>query len=112
MRNYSDTFKSTLASVNATEAPVILLTLSHPELKQDNVVTPIYVVNDNSDVVSNGHTFVAMPFRVSLPSDLENTVPRATLAIDNIGRTLMYWIEIQRRGRRDGKIPANSSLES
>lgn len=87
-RTYSNYFKGTIAQVNAAEAPLLLLEINHPALAQ-----PARVVNDNQDVVSTGNVFVASAFRVDLPEDLENQLPRARLAVDNVGEELVYWIE-------------------
>lgn len=87
-RAYSSAYKSTLAAVSAPEAPLILLEINHVDL-----VTPIRVINDNQNLTSNGNTFIAYPFRFVLPSDYENQLPKAKIAIDNVGRDLMEWIE-------------------
>jgi len=93
-KNYSANFKSTLAEVNAPEAPLILLEIDHEALS-----APIYVVNDTDEVVSNGNTYIAFPFRCVLPDDFESQIPKARLAIVNIGRELMYWIETTSGGQ-------------
>ena len=93
-RAYSSEFKSTLAAVSATEAPLVLLEISHPDLS-----TPIRVINDMQDLTSNGHLFVACPFRCVLPDDYEGQLPKARLAVDNVGRDLMYWIETSSGGQ-------------
>lgn len=87
-RAYSAAYKSTLAQVSAPEAPLILLEITHPDLTQ-----PVRVVNDTVDVLSTGNNYIAYPFRVTLPDDVENTLPKAKLSIDNVGKDLMYWIE-------------------
>lgn len=87
-RPYSSQYKSTLAKVSAEEAPLVLLEINHPALSE-----PVRVVNDTQDLTSNGHTFIACPFRYVLPDDFENQLPKARLVVDNIGRDLMYWIE-------------------
>lgn len=87
-KDYSANFKSTLAEVNAPETPLILLEISHPDLDQ-----PVRVVNDTVDVTSNSNLYVGFPFKCVLPDDFENQLPKARLAIVNIGRELMYWIE-------------------
>lgn len=93
-RAYSAEFKSTLASVSAPEAPLILLEISHPSL-----TSPIRVVNDMQDIDSNGNLFVACPFRCVLPDDYEGQMPKARLSVDNVGRELMYWIETSSGGQ-------------
>lgn len=92
-RAYSAAYKSTLAGVSAPEAPLIALEINHPDLS-----SPVRVINDTQDLTSNGDLFVACPFRCSLPDDFESQLPRARLAIDNIGRELMAWIELSSGG--------------
>ena len=92
-RQYSSQFKSTLAKVSAEEAPLVLLEISHASL-----TTPVRVVNDMQDLTSNGNLFIACPFRYVLPDDFENQLPKARLAVDNVGRDLMYWIETSAGG--------------
>jgi hypothetical protein len=85
---YSDIYKSTLAEVSAPEAPLLLLQINHPELP-----SPIRVINDTQNITSNGNLYVAFAFRFVLPSDYENQIPKARIAIDNVGKDLMQWIE-------------------
>lgn len=85
---YSNAYKSTLAQVSAPEAPYILLEINHPEL-----ATPIRLINDTLDLTSNNNLYLACPFRFVLPDDFENQLPKARLAVDNIGRDLMFWVE-------------------
>lgn len=92
-RAYSAAYKSTLAGVSSSEAPLILLEINHTALPQ-----PVRVVSDTQDITSNGSLFVACPFRCDLPDDFENQLPKARLAIDNVGRDLMYWIETSQGG--------------
>lgn len=92
-RQYSSQYKSTLAKVSAEEAPLVLLEISHASL-----TTPVRVVNDMQDLTSNGNLFIACPFRYVLPDDFENQLPKARLAVDNVGRDLMYWIETSAGG--------------
>lgn len=92
-REYSSQFKSTLAKVSAEEAPLVLLEINHAALS-----SPVRVVNDMQDLTSNGNLFIACPFRYVLPDDFENQLPKARLAVDNIGRDLMYWIETSAGG--------------
>lgn len=93
-RSYSAQYKSTLAKVSAEEAPLILLEINHVALTQ-----PVRVVNDMQDLTSNGNLFIACPFRYVLPDDFENQLPKAKLAVDNVGRDLMHWIETTSGGQ-------------
>lgn len=92
-RQYSPQYKSTLGAVNAPEAPLIMLEINHADLSQ-----PVRVINDTQDLTSNGNLFIACPFRCVLPDDYENQLPKAKLAVDNIGRELVYWIETSNGG--------------
>ena len=87
-RSYSAVYKSTLAQVSAPETPFIMLEIDHPDL-----VEPIRIINDTQELTSNGELYIGCPFRCVLPDDFENQLPKARLAVDNIGRELMYWIE-------------------
>lgn len=51
------------------------------------------------DINSNGNNFIACPFRCVLPDDYEGQLPKAKLAVDNVGRDLMYWIETSSGGQ-------------
>ena len=51
---YSSTFKRTVNASGAAEVPRILLEINNAAL-----LAPIRVVNDNADLTSNGHLFVA-----------------------------------------------------
>lgn len=84
----SAAFVGTLAEVSAPESARILLQIDHPAL-----ATPVRVINDTADLTSNGDTYTACAFEITLPEDLAEQVPRASLAVDNIGRELTQWIE-------------------
>lgn len=88
MIGYSNSAKEKLSSITQSEEPLLLLEITHDDLAQ-----PVRVVNDNLDILSNGQTFVGLAFRAVPPDDPSQGEPRATLAIDNIGRDLTQWIE-------------------
>lgn len=92
-RNYSAHFRDRTGASSGQE-PLYLLEITHPQL-----AVPVRVVNDNQDLVSNGNTFTAMAFRISLPDDVAQQMPRAQLAIDNIGRELTQWLEASNGGQ-------------
>jgi hypothetical protein len=50
------------------------------------------------DITSNGNLYIACPFRCILPDDYEGQLPKAKLAVDNVGKELMYWIETSNGG--------------
>jgi len=93
-KGYSSTLKEQLNSTSATETPLLLLEIDHPDL-----AAPVRVVNDNQDLVHLGNTFTAMAFRATLPDDREEGMPRARLAIDNVGKELVAWLEASGGGQ-------------
>lgn len=54
---------------------------------------PVRVVNDTRDWVIGGHTYVALPFTVRLPTQAQQENPRAQIRMDNVGRELTAAIE-------------------
>ena len=85
---YSESFTRTINKVDAPESPVILL-----EITRDDLATPIRLANYSANVSHSGNTFIACPFRVGLPDQPEEGMPRATLAIDNVGKILTQWVD-------------------
>lgn len=77
-----------LQRVDDTGGVLVLLTINEPSF-----VVPVRIVNDTRDVVSNGNTFLALPFAITLPNDLSREVPRVQLQIDNVGRDLTAELE-------------------
>ena len=66
---------------------LVLLTIAHADISPS-----ITVVNNNADIVSNGTTFTALPFDITLPDNKENSPTRATLSIDNVSREIATHI--------------------
>ena len=65
------------------EAPLVLLTIDHPDL-----TAPIRVTSDAVDTISRLETYIAFPFRVTLPDDTEEAA-RSRLEIDNVDRQIV-----------------------
>ena len=63
------------------------------EIASPSMSTPVRVVGDTRDLVSNGVTYIGLPFTVGLPSDKAGEVPRAKLVVDNVGRDLTGVLE-------------------
>lgn len=93
-RAYSSQYKSTLAGTSAPEAPLTLLEITHPGMTE-----PARVVDDTQDFTFQGDLYIACGFRIVPPDDFESQSPRSQLAIDNVGRELMQWIEASGGGR-------------
>ena len=105
-RTYSLNARRQLHATASDDPPLVLLEITHADLPQ-----PIRVVGDSQDIVTNGHVFAGMGFRVRLPDETQGQQPRAELAVDNIGRELMQWIE-QSAGGRNAKVRFMQVLRS
>lgn len=69
------------------------LEIRHPALS-----TPVRLVNDRADLALEGQTWQAIAFTPRLVDDVEQRVPAAEIAVDNVGRPLMEWVEAARGG--------------
>lgn len=63
-----------------------LLTLSHADFDD------IRLVNNTADVISNGLTYTAFPFKMTLPKDDGETNREVTIELDNTGLDLITAI--------------------
>jgi len=80
----SSVFKAAAFAQETAEVPLVLLTITHADLP-----APIRVVNNHTDIVSNGNTFQAFPFEIDLPDVGAGAPPRVTLRIDNVDRQIV-----------------------
>jgi hypothetical protein len=92
-KSYTQNYKDKTSRLSG-DAPLYLLEISHTQLAQ-----PIRIVADNQDITSNGNVFTAFAFRITLPDDMSNQIPRAKLSIDNVGRILTQWLDASSGGR-------------
>jgi hypothetical protein len=69
------------------EVFLYILEINHPVL-----VTPIRVVNNNENIISNGDTYLATAFKFTPPSQEGGELTPAKLTIDNIDRTIMLAV--------------------
>lgn len=67
---------------------LMLLEIAHPSLS-----ATVRLVNDTRDLSAAGHTWIGLPFAVTLPNDTAKEVPRARLQMDNVGRELTGELE-------------------
>jgi hypothetical protein len=100
MANFSNNFKINVNRLNAQESVIVLLEIDHPLIPET-----IRLVRDNCDVVSNGETYNAMAFDFKRQDDVQGEVPKVTLQVQNIGRSLVKWID-QSGGGKDAEITA------
>lgn len=76
-----------LASAHAQEtgeAWIVLMTVEHEAIE-----TPIRVCTNNENVISNGETFLPLPFEIELPGEDPEQPARARVRIDNIDRIIV-----------------------
>lgn len=91
--SFSDELKINVNKLNADEALLPLLEITHPF-----IANPIRLVNDNKDLLSNGNNFTAMPFMIKRQDDIQGELPKCILTIPNIGRSLIRWIDSSNGG--------------
>lgn len=85
-RNISSTSKRAMNDVHSEAVFLWLLTL------QNDDIDPIYVVNNNVDLISNGQLFTAYPFALVLFDSDGDKLPIMKLSIDNIDRAFLELI--------------------
>ena len=86
-RSVSTVFKSAAFAQETGEALIVLVTIDHADL-----AAPIRVCSNSADVVSRGDTFLAFPFEITLPDDVEGQGPRASLIIDAVDQSIVQAV--------------------
>jgi hypothetical protein len=76
-----------LNSLSTGAAWFVLVHIQHPELD-----TPHRFVNNTTDVVALGHTWVGYPFDLTLAVDDGQTNPSVEVRFDNVNRALIEVI--------------------
>lgn len=77
-------FKRAAFAQNTGEAPIILLQIDHPTL-----ATPIRVCHNTEAITHDGDSYLPFPFLIDLPADRDDELPRVTLTIDNVDRSII-----------------------
>ena len=75
-------------TLSPEDAQIAALEIRHPE-----ITDPVRVVNDGQDREIEGETYVAIRFRARIADDQPDRIPAAELAIDNVGREVVQWID-------------------
>jgi hypothetical protein len=78
-RPLSTAAKNSIYAQETILAWLIILEIDHADLG-----SPIRVVNNDVDIVSNGDTYSAFPFQVTLPDEREDRPPVVRLVIGNV----------------------------
>lgn len=99
---YSASARRSVFATSADADLLVALEITHPDL-----AAPVRVVNDSQSLlvtinvggVATQVEFVACPFDITFPDDVDQQIPKATLSVSNIGRELTQWLEVSRGGR-------------
>ncbi len=86
-RNVSAELKQAVYAQETEHEFVVLITIDHDDLEE-----AIRVNSSGTSIMHNGDTYVAFPFEVILPDDVDDRPPRAKLRIDNISREIVLAI--------------------
>ena len=70
------------------EIYLVILAISHA------AISTLYVVQNTVDVVSNGNTYIAYPFDLTLPPDSDQGLIMANLTIDNVDRQIVAALRL------------------
>lgn len=93
-RPKSARFRQVAQQLSASEWPLILVEIRHALLAE-----PMRFVNDNQDLVSNGHNYVATSFELIWPDDMDKQTPRAQLRVANTRGDVGAFFERTHGGR-------------
>ena len=74
--------------ITNTVGHVELLEVTNPSFSG-----PMQIVNDVQDFVSQGVTYIGIPFGFTLPDDVSGQAPRMRLQMDNVGRGISDELE-------------------
>jgi len=83
MRQLSSDMLRDLFSGETDEAILALVTIEHSSLSE-----PIRVSSDSVETISNGNTFLPLPFEYTFPSQDDESEIVAKLKIDNVDRQI------------------------
>lgn len=111
----TNAFKQAAYAQETDEVFVTLITLESDELSQpvhicDDPTTKLTSVGEDIyGIVSNGDTYIFMPFTIQLPRDDKSGVVSAQLSIQNIDRTI---VKIARTVTRPVRVTIKCILAS
>jgi hypothetical protein len=85
----SATAKSAAFAEETSEAFLVLLQITAPSL-----AATINVVNNYSNITSNGTEYIGFPFDITIPDESESQMPSAKLTIDNVDRQIVEAVRM------------------
>lgn len=68
------------------------------EITNPSFSSPMRICNDVQDFVSQGKSYIGLPFGFTLPEDKSGSAPRMTLALDNVGCGITDELERRQPG--------------
>ena len=95
---YSNGFKINVNKLNADENLIVAIKIEHPFVSD-----PICLINDSHDFEFLGNNYIPMPFEIKKHNDVQGELPRVSLRITNIGKSMVKWIDAS-SGGRDAKL--------
>lgn len=83
-----------MAGQETAEVPILLLTITHPDLAEPMRFSSDATQRDSDTplvykTVSRGDDYYFVPMQATLPDDREDGVPEAQLRLSNVGRDLI-----------------------
>lgn len=67
--------------------------LTLAEINSDELASPIYLVNNNENILSNGNTYIKCQFEFSPPAEVDGTPQNASIALDGVDRSIIEIIQ-------------------
>lgn len=86
-RQISQTALQSLLEEETDQIWLACLTIDHEDMAE-----AIRVVHDKQDLQRNDGLYIAFPFKVTLPSDTEDEIPRVRISIGNVDRRIIKEI--------------------
>lgn len=83
-RTVSSVFQAAARAQETGEALLALISITHATISGG----PLRFVQNMQDLVSNGSTYTAFPFQITLPDDTDDGLAKVTLKIDNVDRSI------------------------
>lgn len=88
-RNLTSNAWRAISAESTDKAAIGLLTITHPDLGASN---PLRFADALVSLSSRGHTFIGFPFQFTFPRSSEDQLPRVTVKIDNVDRSIVRAI--------------------
>lgn len=106
-RDTSVTFRQAVYGQQTDEVLLVLLKIDHEDFSGLGL-DPLRFTNDGVDTISDvdggSETYVAYPFKIVLPSNVESGITHGSIVIDNINRDIVSAI------RQIGSEPCEVSI--